>query len=105
MNTIFLAALASAALAAPTDPQALSVGYTQAPVAVTACAVESQTLQVAGWSTGTLSLPGDIRISFVNAANTKATSVEFAVHSGNALETVTETGTFSTGVAISHEFS
>jgi hypothetical protein len=112
MNTIFLASLASAALAAPVavpaDAHATNVGYTSAPVAVTACAVESQALPIAfgrGAST-VVSVPsGNVRLSFVNSSSTKATSIEFALRSGDSVDNVIDNGSFATGATISHEFS
>jgi hypothetical protein len=46
----------------------------------------------------------DFNISFVNAGNVPATTIAFTVRNGNDTETIVDTGTFSPGTSITHDF-
>jgi hypothetical protein len=49
---------------------------------------------------------GSAMVTFVNKNNVPATEVDFTLSSnGEALQTLTDTGTFAPGVAISHTFA
>jgi hypothetical protein len=51
-----------------------------------------------------ISVPGTLRISFVNRANLPATDVAFLVQDGGRRAIVHDVGTFSPGISIMHQF-
>jgi hypothetical protein len=48
--------------------------------------------------------PDTLEISFVNRGQIAASAVEFAVRSGNQVQTIVDRGTFAPGVEIAQEF-
>lgn len=104
MNSIFLNALASAAISiAAMEPSlARSSSATDAPVSVLACKAVTDYATISQGEQGQSSLPTGttVRITFVNRSTQIATDVTFLVDD----QPITYQGQFRAGVPIQHTF-
>jgi hypothetical protein len=102
LSTSIITGLAGALSLASASPIAAAV----APVSVVSCDYSSVQ------STGGLTIPesapfqvSNLRISFVNQAPVTATNVRFAVRYADRTQIIEDAGSFSTGTAITQDFS
>jgi hypothetical protein len=80
---------------------AIALAQTTAPVAIVNSQAQPQIQDVGGGNSA-----GFADVTFVNHNNVPATEIDFTLSSnGTALETLTDKGTFSPGVAVSHSFT
>jgi hypothetical protein len=101
--------LAAAAIAggtlAPASAQS-NVAYSNGSIKVLRYLIDpSYTYPVSGADALAIQSAGNLWLSYVNTGSVPATSVEFAVHAGNATEMIVDKGTFSPGASIEHEFA
>ncbi len=103
LTTLGLAGAVSAAASLPT-PQ--TIAFTDAPVQVASCAYTAiPALSSTAFGGGFTPTLGGLQISFVNAAPVAATNVRFAVTEDGRTQTLDDSGTFSTGTRIVHQFA
>ena len=104
MKPIFLlsaiAGLGGALTLAAGAPAAAAV----APVSVTSCDYSGLDGTSLVPATAPI-LAGDLRITFVDNAPLAATNVRFAVSYDNVSQIIDDSGTFSSGVPITHDFA
>jgi hypothetical protein len=110
MNKLAVAALVAAAIAAgilaPASAQT-NVAYSNGAIKVVHYSIDpAYTYPDPGLGDSlAIETAGNLTLGYVNTGNVPATSVQFAVHAGNATEIIVDKGTFSPGASIEHEFA
>jgi hypothetical protein len=85
-----------------------SVAFTNDPIKVVRYAAHPAfAAYVPGWGTSyqDAAATGNVTVSFVNAGDVPVTSVQFLIRNGKQTATVTDNGTFSAGIPITHDFA
>jgi hypothetical protein len=104
ISKLLVASLAATALGTTVAlPASAQEGIT--PVSVIGCSVSVQENGAVAEGLSPSFDFGNLAISFVNRSAVAATSVEFAVRSGNEEQTIVDQGTFAPGTQITSEFT
>ncbi len=83
-----------------------NTAYTEmSPVQIAACSVDPIIARSGGDAVTEQQIGSELHVRFMNNGPTTASSVTFAVTNGNQSWNVTDRGTFTSGVAISHWFA
>ncbi len=109
-KTLIATAIAATSIAAASVPASAhqTVAYTTDPIKVVSYSIQpTYTSPIPAWGGTYMNLQsaGKVTISFVDTGNVAAKSVQFSVRSGHSVENIVDSGTFSPGTGITHDFS